>query len=103
MSKKQKIDLQLECIISYEGFDFYSNMKKINENNEQRMRATKQVRQQLGGENFHQKQCKGISDIIDRNQGIHMRSYYMKFTLIWSSQSKEHSFKRDCLEGSQFL
>ena len=103
MSKKQKIDLQLECIIYYEGFDFYSNMKKINENNEQRMRATKQVREQLGGENFHQNQCKGISDIIDRNQGIHMRSYYMKLTLILSSQSKKHSLKRDCLEDSQFL
>ena len=76
-------------------------MKKINENNEQRMWAAKQVREQLGGENFHQKQCKGISDIIDRNQG--MTSYYMKFTLIWSSQSKEHSLKRDCLEDSQFL
>ena len=65
------------------------------------MWAVKQVREQLGGENFHQKQCKGISDIIDRNQG--MTSYYMKFTLIWSSQSKEHSLKRDCLEDSQFL
>ena len=100
MSKKRKIDLQLECIIYYEGFDFYSNMKKINENNE---RAAKQVREQLGGENFHQKQCKGISDIIDRNQGIHMTSYHTKFTLILSSQSKEHSLKRDCLEDSQFL
>ena len=100
MSKKRKIDLQLECIIYYEGFDFYSNMKKINENNE---RAAKQVREQLGGENFHQKQCKGISDIIDRNQGIHMTSYHTKFTLILCSQSKEHSLKRDCLEDSQFL
>ena len=78
-------------------------MKKINENNEQRMRASKQLWEQLGGENFHQKQCKGISDIIDRNQGIHMTSYYMKFTLNWSSQSKEHSLKRDWLEDSQFL
>ena len=103
MSKKRKIDLQLECIIYYEGFDFYSNMKKINENKEHRMRAAKQVREQLGGENFHQKQCKAISDIIDRNQGIHTTSYYMKFTLILSSQSKQHSLKRDCLEDSQFL
>ena len=78
-------------------------MKKINENNGQRMRAAKQVREQLGGGNFHQKQWKGISDTIDRNQAIHMTSCYMKFTLICSIQSKEHSLKRDCLEGSQFL
>ena len=48
-SKKWKIDSQLECIIYYEGFDFYSKMKKINENNGQRMRAAKQVREQLDG------------------------------------------------------
>ena len=78
-------------------------MKKINENNEKRMRAAKQVREQLAGGNFHQKQWKGISDTIDRNQGIHMTSCYMKFALILSSQSKEHSLKRDCLEDSQFL
>ena len=103
MSKKWKIDSQLECIIYYEDFDFYSNKKKINENNEQRMRAAKQIREQLGGGNFHQKQYKGISDTIDRNQGIYMTSCYMKFTLILSNQSKEHSLKRDCLENSQFL
>ena len=103
MSKKQKIDSKLECIIYSEGFNFYRNIKKINENNEKRMRAAKQVREQLAGGNFHQKQCKGISDTIDRNQGIHMTSCYMKFTLILSNQSKEHSRKRDCLEDSQFL
>ena len=90
MSRKQKIDSQLECIIYYEGFNFYSNMKKVNENNEQGIRAAKQVREHLGGGNFHQKQWKGISDTIDRNQGTHMTSCYMKFTLVLSSHSKEH-------------
>ena len=67
-------------------------MKKINENNGQRMRAAKQVREQLGGGNFHQKQWKGISDTIDRNQGIHMISCYMKFSLIlFISQKNIHS------------
>ena len=66
----------------YERFDFYSNMKEINENNEQIVREAKQVRAQLGGENLHQKQCKGI-------HGIHMTPCYKKFTLILSSQSKE--------------
>ena len=46
MSKKRKIVPQLECIIHCEGFDFYSNVKEINENNEQRIRAAKQVREQ---------------------------------------------------------
>ena len=73
----------------YEGFDFYSNIKEINENNEQIVRAAKQVREQLCGENLHQKQCKGIPDTIDRNHGIHMTPCYKKFTLILSSQTKE--------------
>ena len=53
MSKKRKIDWQLECIFYYEGFGFYGNMKEINKNNEQVVRAAKQVREQLGGANFH--------------------------------------------------
>ena len=33
MSKKREIDWQLECIIHYEGFGFYRNVKEINKNN----------------------------------------------------------------------
>ena len=100
MSKKRKIESQLECIIHYEGFDFHSNLKEINENNEQRIRAAKQVREQLSGANFHQKQCKGIPDTIGRNHGIHMTPCYKKFTLILSSQSKE-TFTPKRLSGRQ--
>ena len=64
-------------------------MKEVNENNKQKIRAAKQVQEQLGGANFHQKQCNGICDTIDRNHGIHMAPCYKKFTLILSSQSKE--------------
>ena len=102
MSKKRKIVPQLECIIHYEGFDFYSNVKEINENNEQRIRAAKQVREQLGGANFHQKQCKSIPDTIDRNHGIHMTPCYKKFTFILSSQSKE-TFTQKRLSGRQSI
>ena len=64
-------------------------MKEVNENNKQKIRAAKQVQEQLGGANFHQKQCNGICDTIDRNHGIHMAPCYKKFTLILSSQFKE--------------
>lgn len=50
MSKNWKKDLQLEFIIYYECFE--------KENNEQRIRAVKPVREQLVGENFYQKQPK---------------------------------------------
>ena len=39
MSRKCKKDLQLEYIIHYEGFDFYS--KEISESNEPRIQAAK--------------------------------------------------------------
>ena len=41
MSKKRKKNSKLDCIIHYEGFDFYSNVKEINIYNEQRLRAAK--------------------------------------------------------------
>ena len=41
MSRKYKKDLQLEYIIHYEGFDFYSNVKEISESNEPRIQAAK--------------------------------------------------------------
>ena len=50
MSKNRKNDLQLEFIIYYESFE--------KENNEQRIRAAKPVREQLVGANFYQKQPK---------------------------------------------
>ena len=86
ISKNQKKDLQLDCIIHYQGFDFY---KKIRENNEQRIRAAKLVWDQSGGANFHKKQCKGIPHTIDRSHGIHTTPCYKKFTSIVSSQLKE--------------
>ena len=100
MSKKRKIDSQIECVIHYEGFDFYSKVKEVNENNDQRTRAVKQIREQLGGANFHQKHCKGAPDTIDRNHGIHMTPCYKKFTFILSSQSKE-TFTPKKLSGRQ--
>ena len=39
--------------------------------------------------NFHQKQCKGIFDIIYRNHGMHMTTCYKKCPLILSSHSKQ--------------
>ena len=89
MSKKRKKDSQLECIIHSEGFDFYSNVKEISENNEQRIRAAKLVRKPSGSANFHQKQYKGILDTIDKNHGIHRTTCYKKCPLILSTQSKE--------------
>ena len=85
MSKNRKKDSQLDYNIHYEGFDVYSNIKEISENNEQRIQAPKLAREQLGGVNFHQKQCKGIPDTIDRNHGIHMTPCYKKCTSILSS------------------
>ena len=54
----------------------YYIFKEIIENNEQRIRAAKLVRDQLGGANFYQKQCKRIPDTTDRNRGIHMTPCY---------------------------
>ena len=75
-------------------------MKEINESNEEIVRVAKQVREQLVGTNFHQKQCKGIPDAIDRNHGIYMTPCYKKFTLILSSHSKE-TFTQKRLTGRQ--
>ena len=61
MSKKREKDSQPECIIHYEGFDFYSNVKDIGENNEQRIPAAKIVREHLGGAYFHKKTIKRYS------------------------------------------
>ena len=68
---KTRFALQLDCIIHYERFDFYINVKEISINNEQRIREAKLVRGQLGGANFHQKQkqWKGIPDTTDANHG----------------------------------
>ena len=68
---KTRFDLQLDCIIHYERFDFYINVNEISINNEQRIREVKLVRGQLGSANFHQKQkqWEGIPDTTDVNHG----------------------------------
>lgn len=50
----------------YEGFDIYINVKELSGNNEMKILAAKLVRQQLGGANFHLKECKGIPDTKDK-------------------------------------
>ena len=90
MSKKQKKKkTRQEWIIHYKGFDFYIKVKEISENSEQETWAGKLVLEQLDGANFHQKQCKGIPDIVNWNHCIHMTTRYKKFALILHSQSKE--------------
>ena len=60
------------------------------------------IRVQLGGVNFHQKQCKDIPDTISKNHDTYMTSCYKKFTLILSSLSKERVTPKS-LEDRRFL
>ena len=81
------------CIIHYDGREKYSNMKDISENNIERIRYAKDLRER--GENHHVEQCNMIPDAIDMNiHGIHITPCYNKFTLILS-QKKEISTEHE--------
>ena len=83
------------CIIHYDGREKYSNMKDISENNIERIRYAKDLRERVKGENHHVEQCNMIPDAIDMNiHGIHITPCYNKFTLILS-QKKEISTEHE--------
>ena len=83
------------CVIHYDGREKYSNMKDISENNIERIRYAKDLRERVKGENHHVEQCNMIPDAIDMNiHGIHITPCYNKFTLILS-QKKEISTEHE--------
>ena len=78
------------CIAHYSGFDDYSKLKDISSRNEDRLKEAKAYRIQLGGDNYHKKQCDMIPDVIDHTKyGIHSAPCYKKFTIILSGEKEE--------------
>ena len=78
------------CITHHYGHEKYSNVKEINENNENRIKSAKSLREKLKGENHHEEQCVKIPDVIDESiDGIHITPCYNKFTFILSRDDEE--------------
>ena len=84
---------ELECIVHYDSKDGkYTKIKHISDTNKESIFAAKQLREQLGGANHHEKQCLSIPKDIDPDRhGIHMAPCYKKFTLILSSHKIDPS------------
>ena len=84
---------ELECIVHYDSKDGkYTKIKHISDTNKESIFAAKQLREQLGGANHHEKQCLSIPKDIDPDRhGMHMAPCYKKFTLILSSHKIDPS------------
>ena len=52
------------CIVDYENKEPYSKLKDVNALNESRIREAKEKREKLSGENFHEKQCLSVPDML---------------------------------------
>ena len=57
---------KINCIANYKGTESYSEIKEISEQDESRIRLTKEVRERKGCENRHEDQCVMIPDVIDK-------------------------------------
>lgn len=64
---------ELQCIVHYEGQDCkYTKVKCISDANKERILAAKQLREELGGANHHEKQCLSVAKNVDSEKhGIH--------------------------------
>ena len=84
---------ELECIVHYDSKDGkYTKIKHISDVNKETIFAAKQLREQLGGANHHEKQCLSVPKDIDPDRhGIHRETCYKKFTLILSSHKIDPS------------
>ena len=83
---------ELFCVVQYKNSaSTYAKMKNISWINKQKIYEAKILREEIGGENYHEEQCLLLpSEIIDSKHGIHLNPCYKKFTKILSNKQ----FKR---------
>ena len=62
------------CIIHYDGHEKYSKIKDLSDNNEERIRKAKTIRETINGKHYHKKQC------YNEVHGVHMKPCLNKFT-----------------------
>ena len=69
-----------KCIIHYKHRKVSTKLLAVNENIHQTLKDCKYIRLELGGENLHSEQSKGIQDEFDENVPLYYhREYRAKF------------------------
>ena len=87
--------MEKSCIVHYDGFESYSDIKAISDINKMRITEATFLREKAKGYNEHKKQCDMLPDIlISEQRGIPLELCYKKFTYIISKSKSTKEAKR---------
>ena len=60
-----------ECIIHYDNIAIKEPLRSLTEVILKSLKENREIRQKLGGENYHYQQCAGIPDALNSNYYLH--------------------------------
>ena len=91
------------CIVHYDiRNQEYSELSNVSQNAYERILEAKTIREELGGDNYHEEQCLKVPDILDNSiHAMHLNPCYKKITLIISTYNNKKRKNENEAESSR--
>ena len=64
-----------QCIIYYDNITIKEPLRSLTEVTLKSLKENREIRQKLGGENYHYQQCPGIPDALNSNYYLHQECF----------------------------